>query len=228
MPLFTVGEVLSASLINKVQMTPRPVSGSGTISAVDGDHTIVSSGNTPITLPPPTSQTKIKVTNCGTGTPVVSHNASEVIYGLGCTTSGVSSISLGAPGATVTLDADGTSWYITAGMQDSGWLALSGLFVNSWTTNQGTPGYRLQGNRVCLRGMVSGGATGSTAFTLPSGYRPGSADAPFFGAGVSGVSAYPGSGGLFMEITSAGLASITFGAGTLNFFGLDGLSFAVD
>jgi len=47
-------------------------------------------------------------------------------------------------------------------------------FVNSWTENASHPvSYRKDGmGKVYLRGVVGGGASGSTAFQLPSGFRP--------------------------------------------------------
>ena len=56
-----------------------------------------------------------------------------------------------------------------------GWTAPA--LLNSWA-NYGAPfdptGYQKVGRVVYLRGLVSGGASGSVIFTLPAGYRPGS------------------------------------------------------
>ena len=53
------------------------------------------------------------------------------------------------------------------------WIAPT--FQNSWT-NYGTgfnlAGYRKIGDIVYLRGLVKGGASGATIFTLPAGFRP--------------------------------------------------------
>lgn len=52
---------------------------------------------------------------------------------------------------------------------DTGWTTPS--FINSWSTPQDAA-YRRVGNLAMLRGSVQGGANGSAAFVLPSGYRP--------------------------------------------------------
>lgn len=58
---------------------------------------------------------------------------------------------------------------------DSGWVAFSG-YVNSWASNggpaSGAAGYRIVGNRVELGGSISGGVTGTDAFTLPAAAFP--------------------------------------------------------
>lgn len=59
--------------------------------------------------------------------------------------------------------------------KDSDWITISS-FSNSWSAGTITPAYRKIGNRVQLRGRVTGGpgggTLGATAFTLPTGYRP--------------------------------------------------------
>jgi len=55
--------------------------------------------------------------------------------------------------------------------QDSDWITISS-FSNSWSAGTVTPAYRKVGNMVRLRGRVTGGTAGLTAFALPSGYRP--------------------------------------------------------
>lgn len=60
--------------------------------------------------------------------------------------------------------------------QDTGWLAPA--YVGSWATYgdggvYGAAAYRrLPTGRVVMRGMVVGGASGTSIFTLPVGYRP--------------------------------------------------------
>ena len=54
---------------------------------------------------------------------------------------------------------------------DSGWANVSSL-SNGFTTGSLTPAYRLLNNVVYLRGNAIGGTAGTTAFTLPVGYRP--------------------------------------------------------
>lgn len=139
-------------------------------------HYIVSTGSPTYTLPAPFQGAIVKVTNCGSGVPVVSQNASEKIFGPGCTSSGVSSVSLGSYGAFIELQSDGTSWYTTAGQQDSGWLTVGGTgvaFTNSFANSGGfTTQYRKLGNRVEVQGRVTTGSAGTSAFTLPTGFRP--------------------------------------------------------
>lgn len=52
---------------------------------------------------------------------------------------------------------------------DSGWQTVSS-FTNGYSGN--SVAYRKINNVVYLRGNISGGTSGSVAFTLPSGYRP--------------------------------------------------------
>ena len=56
---------------------------------------------------------------------------------------------------------------------DSGWIRVAGGvgFQNSWTEFGAQVSYRLIGQVVVLKGMLTSG-TAATAFTLPSGYRP--------------------------------------------------------
>lgn len=56
---------------------------------------------------------------------------------------------------------------------DSGWVAAA--LENVWKNTGGaflTGAYRKQGNQVRLRGLIEGGLTETTAFTLPEGFRP--------------------------------------------------------
>lgn len=54
---------------------------------------------------------------------------------------------------------------------DGSWTTVS-VFTNSWTAGSPAPAYQRIGNFVVLRGVMVSGTAGSTAFTLPSGYRP--------------------------------------------------------
>lgn len=126
--------------------------------------------NVTVTLPSPTLNSMVWVMNymiAGTTLTVSGTN----IYGTGL--NAVSSFQLSGSGSFAILLADGTNWFIVAGAQDSGWVAVSG-FSNSWTNaGAGTPAaaYRLVGDRVSLRGAIASGSAGK-AFTLPAGYRP--------------------------------------------------------
>lgn len=86
---------------------------------------------------------------------------------------------------------------------------LSGTWVNAATYL--TVGYRKEGTRVYLRGALQSGTSGSTAFTLPTGFRP------------TAKVRLGGSGSAVVEITTAGVVTVT-GTGIT---GLDGLSFAL-
>lgn len=152
----------------------RRVSGAGAITAKHCDHIVVTSGSTPITLPAVAANARVKASNQGSGTPTVTQNASEKIFGAGLGSTGATTFSLGAPGATATLDGDSAAWTITAGNADSGWLTVGGTGVawkNSWANFAGfTCAYRKAGNRLSMHGVASGGSTGTVALTLPSGY----------------------------------------------------------
>ena len=205
------------------------VSASTAISAVSGSHYIVSATSPTITLPVPFKNARVKVTNYGSGVPVVSHNASEVIYGLGCGSSGQTTISLGAYGATATLESDRTSWYITAGAQDTGWLAMSNIpggLLNSWANAAGPaaggtiPGYRKIGNVVRLGGYFSGGSTNTNVVALPVGFRPTYALA-LPGGTTSGSNSFA-----FWGISTAGVIIAEYVTGTVP--SVDGITFTVD
>lgn len=87
--------------------------------------------------------------------------------------------------------------------------------TNSWTALSGysTPGFRLQGTVVRLRGAVTGGTTGTAAFTLPTGYRP-PATCILDANGSANTKANA-------SISTAGVVTITGGPGVW----LDGLTF---
>jgi hypothetical protein len=60
---------------------------------------------------------------------------------------------------------------------DSAWIAPA-AYLNNWRAFTGrTPGYRLIGGLVYLRGGISGGSMNLAAFNLPVGYRPAEAHA---------------------------------------------------
>jgi hypothetical protein len=129
-----------------------------------------------VTLPTPTSKRVVGVISVnGSGaSPCTVTAGSGHILGKGVAAS-ATSILLGAPGASVTLEADGTNWNIVAGEQDSGWRFPSGL--NSWSSSAGPPsnntiGYRLQGDRLKINGHLASGSNGTAAINVPAGYRP--------------------------------------------------------
>jgi hypothetical protein len=55
-------------------------------------------------------------------------------------------------------------------INDSGWIQVTS-FSNSFSAGENVY-YRKLNNVIYLRGSVTGGSAGTTAFTLPSGYRP--------------------------------------------------------
>lgn len=89
-----------------------------------------------------------------------------------------------------------------------------GSFSPTWANaaTYETVGYRREGGRIWLKGSISGGTTGTAAFTLPAGFRPPAK----VRMGAGGTSA-------FVEIATTGIVTVT-GTGTI---GLDGLSFAL-
>jgi hypothetical protein len=64
---------------------------------------------------------------------------------------------------------DGT--VTSSNLGETGWSTV-GSFSNSFVSGGNAPGYRRLNNVVYLRGNISSGTAGQTAFTLPSGYRP--------------------------------------------------------
>ena len=68
--------------------------------------------------------------------------------------------------------------------------------INSWTNQGGyTTQYRRVGTAVVLRGAVVGGASNSSAFTLPVGYRP---------AARQNFASIGGSAGVSVTVDTAG------------------------
>ena len=170
MPLFTVGEVYTAALANKLAMTPTAQSSN--YNAVDGDL-VEMTGHFNAALPSPSpAQQRIGLISInGTGAaPAGLTCPGTVIIGPGIAAT-VNGLLLGAPGAYAVVESDGAQWLLIAGKQDTGWLAASG-FTNSWAAASPIPQYRLVDNEVELTGGIYGGTTGDPAFTLPAGYRP--------------------------------------------------------
>ena len=166
---YTVGQVTGAAPLAGLTATIT-----GTTAGALYTSYKVSSGTFVFTLPVPVSGGWTTVTNYGSGVVTIAHNSTEVIFGLGLGSSGASSIALGAIGATVTLEADGTNWCITAGNADSGWFTVGGTgaaWQNGWGNLAGsTTRYRRIGNKLAIQGGATGGTTNATAFQLPAGY----------------------------------------------------------
>jgi hypothetical protein len=214
---------LAQNIFNKRLLT-------STATAASGDNIGVTSGTFTITLPAPFPNARVKVTNYGSGVVTVSHSSSEVIYGLGCGSSGQTTILLGTYGATATMEClDGSNWFITSGMQDTGWIALSSIgggLQNSWANGGGpatgatVPGYRKIGNVIRLGGTVSGGSTNTVVTTLPAGFHPTSAQALPAGT-TAGSNSFA-----YWGISTAGVIIPEFVTGTVPSF--DGVTFTVD
>ena len=192
---------------------------SGSNKTLIANQSYAATGSPTYTLPVPFPGARVKVTNYSSGSVKVQQNASEVIYGSGCTTSGVASILLNSPGATATLESlDGTNWFITAGQQDSGWITVAnGSMSNAWVNGSPAFGYRLIGNIVRLRGLLTTGTSNTTALTLPAGYRPATTGVY---ASIQGVNVS------FSNIASSGTIAPVY-SGTAQMY-FDGVQFPVD
>ena len=229
------GQVLTAAeMTTLTQMMPYPSAISASITstpyAVPGTLYLVTTSTNAITidLPTPVSGATIGITkvDAAAGTITISTAAtSGYILGPGVPAS-ATSIQCSAYGAYVELQADGTNWHIIGGAQDSGWIALTSLFVNSWVSVAGpatggtVAGYRITANVVRLGGRVGSGASNTVAFTLPAGYRPlYTVEFP----GLTTVSTI--SAGLVL-VTTAGACTVNNGAGTVP--QLDGITWTVD
>lgn len=100
--------------------------------------------------------------------------------------------------------------------KDSDWITVSS-FSNSWSAGTIAPAYRKIGSKVYLRGRVTGGTGGATAFTLPSGYQP-STTQSLVSCNASGPTLNQ------IGITTGGAVQPTVSTAT----SLDGLFFHVD
>lgn len=102
---------------------------------------------------------------------------------------------------------------------DTTWTAPT--LASSWS-NLGAPylniGYRLVGDTVHLRGVMTGGtfSTLTAVFTLPTGYRP---------SGILQRPVVSGTGTGYLQIDSTGKVFAASGTNTL--FSLDGVIFSV-
>jgi len=138
-----------------------------------------------------------------------------------------SSILLGSPNANISFACDGTNWILTAGAQDSGWIAPA--LLNSWTGGSGyTPSYRLVGNVVRMRGLLDtsnngGGSTGTVAFNIAAAFQP-----PLASAGRWFVT-YDESASATVQCSLAATATLlaVFGTGA-KILPLDAVTYTVD
>lgn len=227
------GQVLTAAeMTTLTQMMPYPSAISASITntpyAVPGTLYLVTTSTNAITidLPTPVSGATIgvKKVDAAAGTITISTAAtSGYILGPGVPAN-ATSIQCSAYGAYVELQADGTNWHIIGGAQDSGWQLPS--YVNSWVSNGGpaTGGtlaaFRLQGNVVRMAGTIKGGASLSSTFTLPTGYRP------LYVVELTCVAAGATNNLGLMQVSAGGIVSLTY-SGSTTFVSID-CTFTVD
>lgn len=199
------------------------VAKSAPYTAVNGDLVFMTGANT-VTLPSPKAPGQIVGVWSVNGTgaaPCTISTPSGAITGLGVVAAATSVI-LGAAGAYMTLQSDGTNWNIVDGIQDSGWIPITG-FLNSWSSNAGpgagvTAAYRKVGNWVHLGGSVTGGTSSGTAGVLPAGYRP--------LQGLPQFSSTYSNSFNFFTVSPAGVIAPTWAANTTTY--LDAAKFTVD
>lgn len=115
-----------------------------------------------------------------------------------------------------------TLWWRHATWRPAGTTAWTSLPLTSpWVADGVTPAYRKAGDVVELRGSINGGTGGSTAGTLPVGFRP-----PF---GALNFAAYqwPGSPQFCgVTVTTGGLVQVFPSSGTPQHVALDVVRFS--
>lgn len=151
-----------------------PTAKSGAYTAASNDY-VICTGTFNVNLPAPTAGRIVGVKSVSGSINVVT--PSGVILGPGVI-AGSTLITLGAPGALVTLLADGTNWHIIDGAQDSGWIGFSyAAGFSDYGAGFQLGQYRKISDRVHLRGLtkftpLGSYAGGSMGITLPAGFRP--------------------------------------------------------
>lgn len=181
---------------------------STSVTAVNGQLVVVKgSSAVTITLPAHVAGQQVAIVNAATQAATVSGTN---ILGSGL--SFASSFMLGAStNSYVTLVDDGVNWYVTAGQQDSGWVAIP--LASNWSVTAGayTPSYRVLGSQVLLSGAATNGTGGSstTPFTspLPAAMRPASKASPIISDVTSGTCG---------PLTIAAAGTYSGGVGTSN------------
>lgn len=103
-------------------------------------------------------------------TPVTvnTHAGSDRIFGP--TLISATTLTLGVPNSFIMLQANGTTWTVIGGKQDTGWvtlLSLLGSFGGGWTAGSPTPSIRQSGDTVQFRGVFYAVSTGAALGTLP-------------------------------------------------------------
>jgi hypothetical protein len=249
-PLLTTLQVLPGQTIYMLGQTgfgwyvigdagnmPNKIAKSTTYTAVDGDH-VLGTGSFTITLPDPGptygAGKCIRVTsvNGTAAAPLTISTPGGAIVGPGIVAA-ATSIVLGAPGAFVELQSDGTNWNVISGAQDTGWKALT-LETGYSDYGGGFLGAaaRKVGAFVKLRGLVKYTTISSyatwTPVTLPTGFRPITANLIF-----STIGSYVGGTNLAFrtDVNTAGTVVGNASSGvnwTGDYFSLSGIEFSVD
>lgn len=161
---------------------------------------LVSGGNVTVTLPSATTHAgalvgvRASASASGAAPLTIATGVGEIVGG-GSSSGGSTSMLLGQPWACMLFFSDGTNWQVLAGQQDTGWVTLT--LTGSWSAAAGgfTPSVRLIGDRVWLKGGVTGGS-GAIA-TLPAPFRPtANVAAPTLTVSTGGALTVGSSGGL--------------------------------
>lgn len=107
---------------------------------------------------------------------------------------------------------------LAACLQAEAWTAptFTGTWVNYNTATHVAAGYRRIGDRIELRGFIMSGTSGTSAFTLPSGFRP---------ARIHHYPTIANAGIGYVEVRADGTVVPT--AGSTAWLSLSGISFSV-
>ncbi len=148
-------------------LVPRTVTANTT--AARDDFVIANGSGLAITAPPLVAGSTFGVMAISWPLSVAIITPTGVFIGSGIP-SATSNISVGPAG--IIFASDGTNWVLISGEQDTGWLNPT---LNSpWTFDSAydSVAYRLRGNTVQFKGTMTGGASGSVAFSVPENYGP--------------------------------------------------------
>lgn len=171
MPLetFTPGQQLTAAQLNAIMaMLPAPQTATANVaSAVGGTMYLVQptgGGTVTITLPQPISGTVIGMKlNSASGTAILSHNATELIYGFDTlvgTSRGASSVSLTVPDTYVVVVADGTNWHEYGSLTSVPWKFYDttlGSAANNFTISSIPAGFSSIDVKLFVRSTTAAG-----------------------------------------------------------------------
>ncbi len=148
-------------------LVPRTVSANTT--AARGDFVIANGSGLLITAPPPIAGSTFGVMAISWPLSVEVYTPAGVFIG-----SGIPPLNnnIGVGPAGMIFVSDGTNWVVASGEQDSGWI--NPILNSPWTFDGAydSVAYRLRGNTVQFKGVMTGGASGSVAFSVPTYYGP--------------------------------------------------------